>query len=396
MSGQVSRRRVVPSLALGVAGFCASISWQIVVPFLPLRLAHIGYTPAGIGVLISLYSLTMALVELGAGVLVAAAGRRWALLGGYTANAAFLALLAVTRLRTVVAGALPAVGAARGVMMPPLHAAVADSAAAEARGRAFGVFWVCTAFAALAGPATGGFAAGRYGDGAPFALAALFSLAALPIIAPKTAPRERRAAAGPSFGTLAAFLSEPPIALLAGAIFLCYSVAGLWTAFLPLYASRHGVSVVVIGWMFAAQGFAYVGMQLPTGRLIAPERAKWLVGAGIAGMSGAALAVPLQHSAPFLLAAAVVYGTAVGLLPVTFTTLLTWHAPPARYTAAMSVYNSAIDFGLFAGPLLGAAASAATRTIAAPFMLALPLGLAAAALGSQAAAAAAAPAAASQ
>jgi len=85
------------------------------------------------------------------------------------------------------------------------------------------------------------------------------------------------------------------------------------------------------------------------------------------------LAVPLAHAAPPLFAAGVLYGAAAGLMPVTFATLVTWRAPAGGYTAAMSVYNAAIDFGLFAGPLLGAAA--ARLDIAGPFLLALPLGL---------------------
>jgi MFS family permease len=80
-----------------------------------------------------------------------------------------------------------------------------------------------------------------------------------------------------------------------------------------------------------------------------------------------------------LLAAGAVYGTALGLTPVTFATLITRRVPPDQYTAAMSVFNSAIDLGLFAGPLLGAAV--AQFSVAAPFLLALPLGLTAVAIG---------------
>ena len=384
------------TLALGAAGFCASISWQAIVPFLPLRLSHIGYTPAAIGVLVSLYSLTMAVVELQAGAVTAAVGRRWSLVGGYAANAVCLVVVAATRLRAVVAGALPGVGAARGAMFPPLHATVADSATPETRGRAFGIFWAFTALAALAGPALGGFAAGRWGDGAPFVVGAIFSLAGLPIVAVKAAPRARAAVRGPSSADLAAFLAEPGIARLGASSFLCYSLAGIWSTFLPLYAARHGVPVSTIGLMFTAQGCAYVGMQIPTGRLVAPARGRWMIAAAVAGMSAAALSVPFARSAAPLIAAAVVYGTATGLLPVTFSTLLTWRTAPARYTTAMSVYNSAIDFGLFAGPLLGAAASVVAGSIAAPFLVALPLGLAAAALSLQASGASAAAAPASQ
>jgi predicted MFS family arabinose efflux permease len=123
----------------------------------------------------------------------------------------------------------------------------------------------------------------------------------------------------------------------------------------------------------------YAVMQIPTGRLVALERGRWLTLAGIVGMAGTELAIPLLHGGPQLLAAGAVFGAALGLTPVTFAMLITRRVPPDQYTAAMSVFNSAIDLGLFAGPLLGAAA--ARFSVAAPFLLALPLGLTAVAIG---------------
>ena len=86
-----------------------------------------------------------------------------------------------------------------------------------------------------------------------------------------------------------------------------------------------------------------------------------------------ALLIPLIHSPTFFLAAGAIYGSAFGLIPVTFATLITELAPRDKYIAAMGVYNSAIDFGLFIGPLMGGVA-AIFRDIA-PFFLALPLAL---------------------
>ena len=389
MSSRVTEYRVRPSLALGVAGFCTSISWQLVVPVLPLYLAQLGYSAAAIGVLAGLFSVAMAVTELQAGALTAAIGRRGALLVGYVANAVCLSLVAAAQTRAFVAGSLAAAGAARGVVVPPLHATVADSAGPEARGRAFGAFWLWSSLAALSGPAIGGFAAAHHGYRAPFVLAGLASLGALLSVAvfarPAAGPaargntrrRERPvdapAPAGPTAGSLSALLSDPSVARLGVCILLCYSLAGIWTTFLPLYAAHRGVPVETIGLIFALQGGTYAAMQLPTGRLITAERGRWMVPAGIAGIAAVELAVPLAHTAPPLLAAGVLYGAAIGLMPVTFATLVTWRVPADRFTAAMSVYNAAIDFGLFAGPLLGAAA--ARLDVAAPFVLALPLGL---------------------
>lgn len=374
--------RVPPSLALGAAGFCTSISWQAVVPVLPLYLAQLGYSTAAIGVVAGLFSVTMAVTELQAGRFAAAFGRRRVLLNGYVANAVCLGLVAAAHGRPFVAGSLSAAGAARGVIVPPLHATVAHSAGPATRGRAFGLFWLWTSFAALSGPAMGGLLAARYGYRAAFALAALFSLVGLLIMrlftrpAPGDGPAAGRLTGrAPSAGGLRTLLSDPSVALLGISILLCYSLSGIWATFLPLYAAHRGLRVQTIGLIFALQGGMYALMQWPTGRLIRPERGRWMVAAGIGCIAAVELAVPFARAASVLVAAGMLYGIAIGLMPVTFSTLVTWRVPPDRYTGAMSVYNAAIDFGLFAGPLLGAAV--ARVDVAAPFALALPLGLAA-------------------
>jgi predicted MFS family arabinose efflux permease len=363
---------------LGAGGFCVNISWQVVVPILSLYLAHLGFSLAAIGLVVGVFSLTMGLVELQAGVIAGAVGRRWALLGGCAANALCLGVAGIGHARALVAAALAAVGAARGVLVPPLHATVADSAPPEGRGRAFGVFWLCTSVASLAGPAIGGFVAARSGEAAPFLLGALFSVAAIALIA-RWRPAAGRPAARASFAGFAAFVTAPAVARVGIAMLLCYGLAGIWTTFLPLYAARQGVPVEVIGSIFAIQGGMYALMQVPTGRLAARGHGGRLTLAAIAGMAGTELAVPLLHGAPPLLAAGAVFGAAFGIMPVTFVMRITRDVTPDEYTAALSVYNAAIDLGLFAGPLLGAAA--ARVALAAPFLLALPLGLAAAAIG---------------
>jgi predicted MFS family arabinose efflux permease len=371
-----SRRRA-PGLVLGAGGFCVNISWQVVVPILSLYLAHLGFGVAAIGLVVGTFSLTMGLVELEAGVIAAAIGRRWALLGGCAANALCLAAAGIGHARVLVALALAAVGATRGVLVPPLHATVADSASPERRGRAFGVFWLCTSIASLAGPALGGLVAARAGEGASFMLGALFSAAAIPLLAGWAVPG--RAASRASLRAFVEFLSTPPVPRLGITMLLCYGLAGIWTTFLPLYAVRQGIPVVTIGWIFAIQGGMYAAMQIPTGRLAARDAGGWLTFAGIAGMAGTELAVPFMHGAAPLLAAGAVYGAAFGIMPVTFVLRFTQYVTPDDYTAALSVYNAAIDLGLFAGPLLGAAV--ARFALSAPFLLALPLGLAAAAVG---------------
>ena len=374
-AGTQARAWIPRSVLLGAAGFCSNVSWQVVVPVLPLHLSHIGYTVAQIGVLISMISLAMGTVELLAGPIAAALGRRGALIAGFSANAVALLLAANARSLGMVASALAAIGAAKGTAVPPMHATVAESSTAETRGRTFGIFWFLASTAALIGPAVGGIVAAKFGGRAPFYLGAAFCAAALPIAAAVTA--SGRTESGASFTSVRELLRDSDILRPCTATLLSFGILGIWTAFLPLYISRQGISVIVIGWVFTVQGLLYALMQIPTGRLVHQIREERLALFAVAGMGGVVLLVPLLHAAPAFFAAAAVFGCAFGLVPVTFATLITRLVPPDKYTTAMGVYNSAIDLGLFVGPLLGGAA-AAVLGLRAPFFVALPLAVTAA------------------
>src|SRR5262245_30865816 len=88
-------RRIPRSLLLGAGGFFGAISWQVVTPVLPLHLSKIGYTASQVGVLISILSLAMGLVEMQAGWIVGAFGRRQTLVAGLVVNAACMILVAL-------------------------------------------------------------------------------------------------------------------------------------------------------------------------------------------------------------------------------------------------------------------------------------------------------------
>ncbi|HLN15010.1 MAG TPA: MFS transporter [bacterium] len=360
-------------LLLAAAGFCGNISWQLVLPVLPLHLARLGYTTAQIGFLISILSLVMGTVELQAGFVARAVGRRAALVTGFSANAICLVLASAARSAGAVASTLGAIGGARAVFVPPLQAAVAESSTASTRGRVLSVYWFWASAATLVGPAVGGFIAARHGDRAPFYLASAMSLLALPAVAAATAPR-RAAPAGTSHD-LRSVLANRTVVRLSAACMLCFGISGLWSTFLPLQMAHHGISVAVVGWVFAVQGCLYTLMQIATGRMIAHRRAAWVAPAGIVGMSAAAVLVPLLRSPAGFLALGACYGASFGVIPVMFATRVTWRTARESYTTAMGVYNSAIDYGLFLGPLLGGALALVSPV--PPFGLALPLGLAA-------------------
>ena len=232
-------RRIPRSLLLGAGGFFGAISWQVVIPVLPLHLSKIGYTASQVGVLISILSLAMGLVEMQAGWIVGAFGRRQTLIGGLVVNAACMVLVALARTAVFVASALAAIGVARATLWPPLHATVADTASAETRGRAFGIFWFWTSVAFLTGPLIGGLIAAHYGDRSAFYLGAVFSLLAIPVVSAVT-PRDRPTARVAS-ASVREVLSDVTFLRLSIVNHLYYSMVGIWTTFLPLYMARRGL-----------------------------------------------------------------------------------------------------------------------------------------------------------
>ncbi len=375
-TGQVTNsarvRRPIPrSLLLGAAGFLAGISWQVVVPVLPLHLVKVGYTPSQVGVLVSLLSLAMGLVEMQVGRIVAAFGRRKTIAGGLAAHAACMVVVAHARIATVVGPALAAVGVTRAALWPPLTATVADMASAEMRGRAFGIFWFWTSVSFLTGPAIGGVTAAHFGDRAAFYLGAAFSLLAVPIAMMVTAAREPAATVGAA--SASAVLRDPVARRICLINHLYYGAAGVWMTFLPLYMARQGLSVVIVGWTLTVQGLAYALVQIPAGRLADQLGAHRLIVPGVIGRAVLAPLVPLLHlhTPGAFVTIGAIYGLAGGLMPVTFATLLARIVPRDQYTTAMGVYNSSGDLGFFVGPLIGG--MAALLGIWAPFYAALPL-----------------------
>jgi len=358
---------------LGAAGFLVAISWQVVLPVLPLHLSRIGYSDAQIGVLVSFLSLAMGIAELEVGRVAGMLGQRWALVGGLLANTVAMVWMAVARIWGTVGGALSSIGAARAMMWSPLQAAVADAASEETRGRTFGVFWFLTSLGFLAGPAIGGVVAAHYGDRAVFYLGAAISLATLPVVFAITTParptlRLTASAAGE-------VLRDRVVFRICLANHLHYAITGVWSTFLPLYAVTQGLTVLTVGEVFAIQGLAYALVQIPTGRLAdrwGPER---LVVPALVGRAVISLLVPVFHTVPVFLVAGAFYGLAGGFVPVTFATLVARRVSREHYTTAMGVYNSSGDLGFFVGPLLGGAA--ALLGILAPFYLCVPLGVAA-------------------
>src|SRR6266508_1945219 len=147
---------------------------------LGLRLASTGAVFAGIG---------LAVVLANAGLVAPAVrrlGEQGALRLGLVLDGAGLVLLAVTRSWAVLVPALLALCAGQGLVTPTLSSSLAGAVQAERRGGALGLQQAAGGLARVVGPLAGGFAFQRLGVPVPYVVGAVLAALCVPLV-PKRA-----------------------------------------------------------------------------------------------------------------------------------------------------------------------------------------------------------------
>jgi MFS family permease len=126
---------------LGLVSLLTDVSSELLIYVVPLFLANVlAATPSIIGIVEGIAESVAAFVKLGSGALSDRIGRRTVLIGsGYGASVAAKALYVVATTWPVVLVARVGDRIGKGIRTAPRDALIADSTAAEARGRAFGL-----------------------------------------------------------------------------------------------------------------------------------------------------------------------------------------------------------------------------------------------------------------
>lgn len=162
--------------------------------FLVLRAQGAGIPAAHAPLLGLVFNLTYTAFSWPAGKLADRVSKYALVAGGYTVFAIVYGVFAFAPSRAALWAMMAFYGLYYAFTAPVLKSLVASSAPAEARGRAFGIFYFVTSIAALLSSALTGELWKHYGAALPFLLSA--ALAAVSAVLVMIAPRLRKAANG--------------------------------------------------------------------------------------------------------------------------------------------------------------------------------------------------------
>ena len=346
----VARRRGAVVAALMLAAFTFNTTENLPVGLLSLMAADLGVSLAAVGVLVTGYGLTVAVVSLPVAHVTRSVPRRFLLAGllallaaaswGSALTAASYGTLLAARLVTAVAQALfwAVMGPVAVGLFPP-----------ERRGRVMGLLSVGGSLATVLGVPAGTWLGGQGGWRAPFAVLgalALISLVAIAALLPTSRPQESHAAYGTSPDRRRFLVVLATTAL---------SVTGVFAGFtyvVPLLGDVSGFGEDAVSGVLFAFGVAGLTGVALTGPLL--DR-----------FPRATLTVPLATQAAALLglyAAGRSQSAAVALLmllgasvaPVFMATQSqVLRLAPGRTESALAANSAAFNVGVAAGALLG-------------------------------------------
>jgi MFS family permease len=351
----------VPTVILGIAE-------GMLVPVLPLYLAHIGAGFALIGLALAGEAIGMVLGDVPAGSLLRRFDRKRVMIAGVVVvGASVVALPYAGGIAAVVALRLAA-GIGFALWSLSRHAYLTEVTRGAGRGRALAAFGGASRFGHFIGPALGGVLAGTFGFVSVFWCYGFVAAIALVLAAtylegrdPRTAdPRHRlghRAA-------LAQVLRQQRETLLVTGIghVMAQMVRSGRRVVIPLYgAAVLGLDVEAVGWVLSAAALFDVALFPVAGVVMDRFGRKWAIVPSFAVQAVGLALVPLTSGFSGLLVVGAILGVGNGLGSGTMMTLASDLAEPGTMGEFLGVWRLVGDVGSMGGPVVvGAVADALT------------------------------------
>lgn len=249
-------------------------------------------------------------------------------------------------------------------VVPAVLALVADQSRRQDRGGAMARSGVAIAVASILANAVGGVMVARLGVaptvGAVAGLLAVVGATALAALPRRpAAPGAANAPANDPAPAASAPASAPadpgalPVALAAAAALMCGQ--NILTFAVPLQVRSLGLGARTTGALFAAFGLAALLVFLLLGRAADRWGRRPVLGAGLALIAGAQLALAGAAAVPAMLAAMAAYGLGFGLAFPAIAALAADGAAAGRRGLAMGLLGATFSLGAAAGPLLARA-----------------------------------------
>lgn len=361
-----------------VASFCAFANYAPLLSVVPLWADEGGASAAGTGAATGVTMATTVAAQLCIPWLM----RRWSLAEVFAVGALLLGVPTLAYLLSPQLAPVLAVSAVRGagfgVVAVAGSALVAELVAEKKRGQAVGWHGIAAGLPQVVCLPLAVWGVERWGYAPVFAVTALLSIAAAPLIWPVrrhaapayTAAASRPGAQQPEHTGRWRPLLNPWSLLITAAC----ALGGL-TSFLPLALENGEVAAAALFVLSATMitgrwGAGWLSDRFGTGRLLVPS-----VLACATGMAGFAAVVAGAPAWPVSLAAATAYGLGFGALQNDTLVVMLVRAGPRGSALASTVWNSAYDagtgigsvsIGLLAGALtMGGAFAVTAAAIAA-------------------------------
>lgn len=331
---------------------------------MPIHVVELGGTATEAGLVAAIRAALQAFLQLPVGALTDAWGTRRVLLVATAVNTVvnLVPLLAVVGETTLpYYGWALASGTASALFLPAAGAYVAQSAAPEARGSAFGWLTLFTHTGVAVGPAIGGLTWEWGGPAPTFAVAS--GIGTLAILASLFLPTAERHHV--RFARLPAMIGEVARQRAIIGTWLAALAIGIpWGAvsgLFPVFGTGIGFGAGTVGLILASQSLANGGSRVPLGRLIDRRHLPPVAAAaGAAGYGVMVMLIGLQTAVPALVAIMV-----LSVLMLAFTLMLVQVtisevARPELRGTGLGGYGTSLSSGLAVGPILtGSVADAA-------------------------------------
>jgi MFS family permease len=320
------------------------LSFYLLLSVLPLYAADVGVPDRLIGTIIGSFAFASMLVKPAAGWASDRFGRRpvmavGALLFivaplGYTVSGTVVTLLGVRLLHGLGMGLYPTAASA----------IVADMAPAARRGQVLGVYGIANSIALALGPLSGAAIVPHVGFRGLFAVSAIVALAAVVIVA-RTPETVKRDVTLPF--RFAAALSRAAV-FPSAIVLLLMLTYGLQVAFLPLYASRHGLNP---GTFFLVFALVVALARHPAGRASDRLGRAPVAAAGLVGTAAALAVLAARPDLPGLVVAGALYGIGFGAAQPSLMAWCVDRVPATERGRAMGTYYTALELGIAAGAM---------------------------------------------
>ncbi len=354
----------VPAIALGLGN-------GIGLPVLPALTKVYGVSIVEASWVFVVYLLGTLVASLPTGILIDRIGRRWILLAGPLVVALSSLLIA----KAAVSGSFPELlvyrfiaGVGTQMWMQSRITVIADTGAAQQRGKQVTQMFGVQQVGALVGPLIGGFAAVTWGLWSPFLIHAILTLLSiLPtyFVVKETAPAARRAVEGAVEGSRWALLLSKPIPTVFSVQFLTNVTRGavFEGGVILLYPSyAYGLDPAELGVLRSAMAIGTIPILFSTGFVMDRFGRKYTIVPGLVltSLSMAAVSVTafMELSLAWFVASFVFVHLAISIISGNMQTLGTDVAPPqarglffgmSRLVAQGGSTASPTSFGLLSG-----------------------------------------------